>query len=245
MVKVLHYPARVVDGEEIQPDTVYRMKLTDSVLSLYFTAVNQGETVEKSLEFPLDVYRGKIVQVLVTCSVVKNDVKIVSVYEQVTRGSFLLDTATRDLSIARLAFSEDCSEIVVFLNRACRDVAGFENVVLDPGAGCLTGYLMEHSEFCARKIARLQVKARMINEVDHYASISYLEAQVDILTRLVRRLLIVSESVDDELKELLELADGYSVLDIKNRSAVRDEFANKAKIRRLQRVYYADKEIAK
>lgn len=243
MVKVLHYPPRVVDGEVVRPDTEYGLRLTDSLLILSFKTLNQGDVVERKLEFPLDVYRGKIVQVLVTCSVVKNDVRIVPVYEQVTRSSFMLDTATRDLSVARLAFNEDYSEVVVFLNRACYDVAGFVNVVLDQDAGCLTGYLMEHSEFCARRIEKLRIKAKMINEVDHYASISYLEAQVDVLTRAVRLLLEEGgQTVPPKVRELLAVADGYSVLDMKGQESIQQEFVeNKAKIRRLQRVYYADK----
>ena len=75
----------------------------------------------------------------------------------------------------------------------------------------------------------------MLGNVDQRDSVSYLEAQVDILTRLV---LALHEGNDSPLTEILKLADQNSVLDIKNTDALVKEFiSKKAWVRKVQKDY--------
>lgn len=78
-------------------------------------------------------------------------------------------------------------------------------------------------------------KMELMQKVDIYNTIAYLEAQVDVLTRII---LSNKAGHDENLIDSLEKADKYSVLNIKPREYVNQEFDAKKKMRELQEEYY-------
>ena len=75
----------------------------------------------------------------------------------------------------------------------------------------------------------------MMKSVDIYNTVTYLESQVDALTRLVLQL----TNSNSEAAKILRKADKYSVLDIKNEDKILQEFeTDKKNVRDMQKEYY-------
>lgn len=92
------------------------------------------------------------------------------------------------------------------------------------------------SEFVKSRVDRYYEKRKdIIEDIDIYNTVSYLEAQVDALTRLVLKL---TDKDTDEVNILKE-ADKYSVLDIKTTDNMIREFKeDKGNARKRQTAFY-------
>jgi hypothetical protein len=103
--------------------------------------------------------------------------------------------------------------------------------------------MIEHSPCYAKRWRDMSVKAPFLSGVDIYNSASYMEAQLDTVTRLL--LSILPPEADADLKAVLEAADGHSVLGIKDAAAVKAQMeTEKAAFRAKQIKYYEDREAA-
>lgn len=90
-------------------------------------------------------------------------------------------------------------------------------------------------------LARNRLKSAMLGDIDQRDSVAYLEAQVDILSRLVIQ---EHKNSNNPLIELLRKADVNSVLDVKDTDALIEELTEKkGLVREVQKRYYADKQI--
>ena len=73
----------------------------------------------------------------------------------------------------------------------------------------------------------------MMANLDIYDTVTYLESQVDALTK------IALGNDSDDVKAVLTAADEHSVFNIKSKEKMIDEMhKDKAKIRSLQKEYY-------
>lgn len=120
----------------------------------------------------------------------------------------------------------------------CEDIEGVENVVIDGKQEHFISALGTRSPAFAEAFTKYRAKQYMINHTDVYASISYMEAQLDALTRIV----LAGLADGNPYKPILEAADAHSVLDIKDAGkAVAELNADKAAVRALQKQYYKNK----
>lgn len=97
-------------------------------------------------------------------------------------------------------------------------------------------HISEASEFVKSRVDRYYEKRKdIIEDVDIYNTVAYLESQVDALTRLVLQL---ANNDCDEVN-LLKEADKYSVLDIKTTDNMIREFEeDKGNARKRQTAFY-------
>ena len=140
----------------------------------------------------------------------------------------------------RIAVDPSGSSMAVVLGFQCENIAGYENSVMEQDGG-MTGiaYLMEEMPFVRNIVDKSVIKYDMLKEIDEHDSISYLEAQVDILTRII----LSKMNKGDNLYDLLKLADDSSVLDVKSEDSIKEEFTDKkAKVRKYQKKYISRKE---
>ena len=128
-------------------------------------------------------------------------------------------------------------DILIGLTYGCDVVDGLENITIEEGESMTNAFCKASIEY-PEAIKPFFSKTEMIEKVDIYNSVTYLESQVDILTRMMLKLY----NENDELKSLLSEADRYSVLDIKSHDSILREIADdKKNIRELQKEYYDKK----
>ena len=144
--------------------------------------------------------------------------------------------------ILNFAINEDASEVVLFFRAPTYELEGYDCELIDVGLE-KKGYiqrLMDNSEFCRRKILAYKTKHEgIVKEVDIYDTVTYLEAQVDALTRLV--LALASNMNDTDEYNLLKEADKYSVLDMKTLdNLVKEIKEDKGNVRKLQSKLYPE-----
>lgn len=244
MVKVLHSPlvkkGQIYNGKKYEKDAdamvIYHLKENKSGIELSFTVWPEHNTTYKAI-LNYEEYAGEIIEISLVTTDKINDLKIYPIYKTVAQTSFLQNQSVSDMRIARVVFDEKCENVVVLLCKDSENIEGVKNFVFDRTKQSAAGFLALHSKYFAERLRKRKIKAVMINDVDIYASISYLEAQVDLLTRVV-----LSLAPESELKNLLEWADSYSVLDVKPRESIMNEFRkDKAMVRELQRRYYSAK----
>lgn len=143
--------------------------------------------------------------------------------------------------LINFAVSDDIHEIVIYLRNATYKPTykNAEYVKLDNNTWkSYMLQLMEHSMFCRNKITRYKEKHNNIIEwADIYNTVTYLESQVDALTRLVLQL--TNKECDET--NILKEADKHSVLDIKTIDNIKNEFIeDKANARKRQTNFYTN-----
>ena len=139
----------------------------------------------------------------------------------------------------RIYVSENIEDSIIQVYYGHEAIAGFEDIVEDGDIELRMYNLVSRDKQMKHMFDMARLKSEMLGVVDQRDSVSYLEAQVDILTRLVLEL-----HKDDHrpLIEILRKADEHSVLTIKNEGALAKEFtAKKAWVRTVQKDYYEAK----
>ena len=136
-------------------------------------------------------------------------------------------------TIFRILFEPD-GNILIALLKPYHAIEGFNNIEMDNNKTVL-GAFVDNSSWFANKYALIRKKATLLNTTDVYKSVSYLEAQVDVLTRALLEVIDKNNTMYDVLKQ----ADKYSVLDMKPVEDISKEFnENKANFRKMQEEYY-------
>ena len=148
-----------------------------------------------------------------------------------------------DIVIGKIVF-EDNSDILIYLSLPTYQVDEFECTAIDVWARSSTSYITDASPLYSAALRNYQLKKSLIEQVDIYSSVTYLESQLDAATRLL--LLIASKVLENqegrELIDILTAADVRSVLEIKSSEKIIKEFVeDKGKIRELQEAYYEAK----
>lgn len=126
-------------------------------------------------------------------------------------------------------------DIIIYIFDRCSDIDGFENIERNSDIS-LTAQLIEYSKWLSVLFPKIKKKGKMLKQVDLYNSVSYLEAQVDVLTKIV--LAIAPQS---NLTNVLRYAENNSVLNIKPLEDVIKELdICKGKLRKKQEDYYGE-----
>lgn len=141
--------------------------------------------------------------------------------------------------IFRIFVSENIDDSIIQIFSGHEAIEGFEDIIEDGDIEKRMYNLVRRDAQAQHLLNMVRLKSAMLGEVDQRDSVSYLEAQVDILTRLVLEL-----HKDDTrpLTEILRKADEHSVLNIKDEDSLMKEFINKkAWVRTVQKDYYEAK----
>ncbi len=141
--------------------------------------------------------------------------------------------------VLRMCVHENLDDSVILLRTAHEEIDGFENILEDGDVYLHMQNMARHDQLADYILKKARLKSEMLGVIDQRDSVSYLEAQVDILTRLVMRL---HEGHEDPLVKILQLADEQSVLAIKGEEALALEFLKKKSwVRTVQKDYYEAK----
>lgn len=143
--------------------------------------------------------------------------------------------------LLNFSISDDMQEVVIYLRNATYKPTYKNAEYVKLESGVWKSYivqLMEHSDFCKKKIEKYIAKRENIIEwADIYNTVTYLESQVDALTRLVLQL--TNKECDET--NILKEADKHSVLDIKTIDNIKNEFIeDKANARKRQTNFYTN-----
>ena len=157
-------------------------------------------------------------------------------YEMTSRYYSASANQNEEYKLCRVSIAPDCKDIVIFLEKAtdyiCPDA---NNVVVPKDIITKTQIIQQYSPFYKERCDYIHKKVTMMKSVDIYNTVTYLESQVDALTRLVLQL----TNSNSEAAKILRKADKYSVLDIKDEDNILQEFeTDKKNVRDMQKEYY-------
>lgn len=211
----------------------YSIELIGAILDINVSTKFRNKDVELSKQIDLNNQDSKLLELMIKENIENVNLTCYEVFKYVD-----VMTGTRNIKldgskICRVLIDKEQDTCYIMLFLPTKDIDGFENIIKDKNLSS-TGMLQSVSDWFKQRCTDIERKRALINNVDIYKSIAYLEAQVDLLTRLA-----VQYAPKTELVELLEVADKYSVLNNKPNKDVQAEFeVNKANFRKLQEKYY-------
>lgn len=220
------------EGEPIL-DVLYNINCEDNILKFHFESKDSrllyNTSLDNDFEINLENNRGKILEVYVEYTH-SYGITTCEIYELNCIYNVLSRINNEHYDLARVSISNDLEDVCIYLtHRTNYEAPDMENIVVDE---CVTkaGALRNFSQFYYDKAERYKLKYQLISKIDIYNTISYLEAQVDSLTKLVLSLLDKEKLTDEEkdnLSSILTESDKFSVLDNKSINDILKEFSNK------------------
>lgn len=210
----------------------YTISFIDGILSLGVSTKYHNKDFNGSIDLDVAGNTYKIFDIVLYENMDSIGLSAYEVFNYVHKDSGLRNRQFDGQKIARVLIDDGI--VWLWLCLATDEIEGFENEVYD-GEKSTTGVLQEKSEWFRDRVLLFKKKAKMLNEVDIYKSLAYLEAQVDLLTR------IVLGDNDSGLLVALKLADDNSVLNMKPLEDVEAEFTvGKKSLREVQEAYYVN-----
>lgn len=141
----------------------------------------------------------------------------------------------------RMFVHKNIDDSIIQIRQGHEEIEGFENIIEDGNPELSMFNLSRHDPEAALVIEIARAKSDMLGKVDQRDSVAYLEAQVDLLTRLY---LESHANKSGELIDLLRLADSSSVLNVKSKDSLIKEFTEKKTlVRQAQQEYYDAKTV--
>lgn len=191
-------------------------------------------------DFSIDLndWVGKLVEIWLLTTDTGYEILAVDTAKNCAIGNGMPDFQGRDaqLKLFRIAVRENIADSVIQITSPHEAIEGFEDIVSDEVPTLRMKALCENDDFAKAIIAKTRKKSEMQGKIDFKDSISYLEAQVDLLTRFI---LQNFSDASGDLVDALKLADAQSVLDIKAIEKVKEEFTDKkALVRKAQQDYF-------
>lgn len=224
-----------IEGEpdENSNEGPYTLTFIDDILTLTFSGTTCGHDVvlTTSIELPPE----KEVAFEISSKYTSTGVTLVTreIFAYVDRDTSKVDYKAEGDKLARIISDPINNAIWVQLIKECAPSASFYTEEIT-GKFSSTQLLSSKVPWLKDRITLVNKKASMLNAVDSYKTLAYLEAQVDLLTRIV-----LAIAPDSELTNMLQKADAVSVLNIKPISDIEAEFTeSKAMLRALQERYY-------
>lgn len=193
--------------------------------------------VEHSIN--LNNWKGKVLDVYILYTNSGYEVRDIDIMKNCSIGNGMptmqVESTENSIRIFRCAVRDKPEETFIHLAHGHEEIEGVVNEIIPQKyAYRRLKAFVDLDPFAASLITKYRNKSDMQNKIDFKDSISYLEAQVDLLTRYILN------GASPELVTALTSADEYSVLNIKNMSKVSEEFTNKkAKVREAQSAYYS------
>ena len=124
--------------------------------------------------------------------------------------------------------------ILVYLRGAMKDVPGVRNVIMKPEQNSVRAF-QAYSSVANRYILRQHAKRTFLSTTAPLDSVGYLEAQVDMLTKI-----ILEKGLADgnTFKPILERADKYAVYRYNKQNTLLAKMEEKKRFRDKQLAYY-------
>lgn len=212
------------------PRHEYALSIRDGALQFHYKDIEADKEYDIALN--LDQYQGKIIDIVLADRFIKGEIAIGEPYAVITRDSDIYNWVSSNVNLARIAFDE--KDIHAVLQQRCADVLNVINGEKPEGKNTAS-VLLQCSPLMQEIAQKIRNRRTVVNHVDIYASVSYLEAQVDTLTRAMLKLY----QENDKLRKILAAADKESVLDIKGEDSIIEEFEeDKHNVRNQQQQYY-------
>ena len=171
-----------------------------------------GREYTRTKRFNYADYKGKAIQVNIQNTEFVMEMTDYEIFSYVDKYANVKNSQSRRsvFDVARIVFDEDCENIIILFKYHTNEIANVERIPFDYINYTGVGMLKKHSEFFKQLHDKYVNKAKMIIQVDQYNSLSYLEAQVDTLTRIIK-LLINKRKYYGYTLELLFLKNYYSI----------------------------------
>lgn len=238
MVTILYYPVEPFEWQtekDIEYKVIYNIEETDLELKFTFNCNFFGNNKVLSCSFNKNESKGKCYQVNFYRFDTDGELLITEAFKSLSSDDFSKSGSSSSVKgLLKLVIDPE-GDIVVFLVQRYKAIDGFDCIEVDTKTKSIIGYLCEHNSWFANYFQLYRKKGEFLKQVDVYNSVSYLEAQVDVLTRALLELLPDGNSY----KEVLRKADSYSVLNIKPIEDIDKEFTeSKKKFRDNQEGYY-------
>ncbi len=199
---------RPLQNDNDKPNVDYAIAKTEQGIQFGFKTTYMGEAVEDTVLLDFATWKGNILHISLQATH-KTEVRVYPLYEMVSRYHTMSETNNDAMVLARVSISPDCGDIVIFLNeRTNYECPDAQNVEVQPGC-TKSNMMMQYSPFYTERANRIRKKWDMMANIDIYNSVTYLESQVDALTRLV---LALTGNASSEAVEILQEADRHSVL---------------------------------
>lgn len=222
------------------PQVEYKITKNDTRIVLNFKGEIHDFEYDKTVELLFDEYAGKVVNLSLQFTNTL-ELRISPMYEMVSRYYAASEQQNEAFGLCRVSISPDHSDIVVFLNREtnyeCPDA---ENVYTPDCQYTKTQIMQQYSPFYKERCDYIHKKVTMMRSLDIYNTVTYLESQIDALTRMILRNVPDTDTTPEA--EILKEVDKHSVLDVKSTDKILEELkTDKQLVRDLQKEYY-DKE---
>ena len=119
-------------------------------------------------------------------------------------------------------------------------IEGFEYEIVDLIDRDPQTTLISKVEEAGSKVEKWYLKKQTVCDlIDPYDSLSYLEGQIDVLSKIINMLIEKTGLNVEEYQEILDSIDRYSVINVKTLDKINSEIAtDKAKVRSIQKEYY-------
>ena len=127
--------------------------------------------------------------------------------------------------LARIVVTD--SEALIYLRGRMPNIVGFKNIIVgdnEDSAAAFARYSSKVKHFIEENSQR----QRELSRIDIYKQISYLEAQVDVLTKIILKSEIVK---DEDLKAVLSLANRFSMCENSNTQILMKKLQYKKMVR--------------
>ena len=250
LYKLYRKNSKLINNENIEG--LYSIKEIDG--GIEFIIDLKGYVNKKyDIKLMYSDWAGKGVLLSIRESYTRLEMKTIEIFNKIADGT--IDNNHHviypDANLIRIIFNKDCSEIIVlniqdFLEESKDTLEKYSLELLDRDKKSGTEYLCEKSSYLKSIIEKRKIKEDIIIKNDIYNSISYLEAQLDAVTKLLLAILkkYNIDLSDTELANAMfavSKANEYSVLNIKSIDKVLEEFENKKQMRELQTKYYDEK----
>lgn len=230
MIKVFHWK---LENKENNNKSIpsCNIELNNNNLIINFSVPHREEYISKSVSFNTSI-NSKVYDVFFKETTGYDSIDIIDMFEYCDRNGFDINN-NRDKKIMRVII-DDKSDVYIIFHYQSLDIKGVENITMTKGKPS-SYYARKYCVWFEELQKRVSKKYKMVKHLDCYASISYLEAQVDILTRILLNTL----DKDSEYYNVLKKADEKSVLNIKPSDDLINEFIEqKSKVRKYQEQYY-------
>nr|DAK26761.1 MAG TPA: hypothetical protein [Caudoviricetes sp.] len=224
MIKILRYEKK--DNENL---CQYKIKEENDRISLFYKDDHQEHEAFFSKKD-----RG-IYELIIVEGIEENELILSKKYDFIGRVGTKSGYKRKGEKIGQIFIGS--KEIIFALNYVYDDIKPYENIIM-PENKSMTSVFRAISEEYKELTDSFFLKQKMIDKTNIYNSITYLESQVDCLTRAILKLY----KENDTLKNILKKADEYSVLNIKEERAIIEEIErDKKNVRILQKEYYKNK----
>ena len=238
MIKILYYPLDPYEWQtekDVQYPVEYSVVDNEDTLDFKFLCNFYGQSEELSLSFNKNESKGKCYQVNFYRFDTSGELLVTEAFKILNNDDFSKSGSSSNIKgLLKLIFDPE-GNIVIFLMQRYREIEGFECKSVDTSTKSTIGYMCEANEWFKERFSLYRKKGEFLRNVDIYKSVSYLEAQIDILTKALISLL----PEDSKMLPYLKQADNYSVLNIKPVEDISKEFTqSKSEFRKQQEKYY-------